>query len=128
MKLKIITILLLVFTTGAVYAQTLKGTVEEAGKNTRLDNVFIKDVNNNQLGNTDKDGNFEIKAETGHTLIFNSPGYENDTLYVIDITPKNIKLEVLTIALREVKIRATRTAFDPRKEYPEVYEKSKVYV
>lgn len=128
MKLKFITILLLVFTTGSVYAQTLKGTVEEAGKNTRLDNVFIKDINNNQLALTDKDGNFEINSETGHTLVFNSPGYVNDTLYVIDMSPKIIKLEVLTIALREVKISASRTPFDPRKEYPEVYEKSKVYI
>ena len=130
MKLKFITIVMLAFTTGLVYAQApLKGTVEEAGKNTRLSNVFIKDVNNNQLTLTDKNGNFEIKAETGHTLVFNSPGYANDTLYLIDMQPKKIKMEVLTIALREVKISARRgSSFNPRQEYPDVYQKSKVYV
>lgn len=129
MKLKIITIALLVFTTSFASAQdALKGTVEEAGKNTRLSNVFIKDVNNNQLTLTDKDGNFEIKSETGHTLILNAPGYVTDTLYVIDMQPKHIKLEVLTIALRQVNINAKRAAFNPRQEYPEIYEKSKVYV
>jgi hypothetical protein len=129
MKLKFITLILLVLSTAIARAQSpLIGTVKEAGKNTPLNNVFIKDMNNNQLALTDKDGNFEIKSETGHTLIFNAPGYVNDTLYVIDMQPKQIKLEVLTIALREVKIRATRGGFDPRKEYPQVYQKSKVYV
>jgi hypothetical protein len=130
MKLKIITIALLVCTTGFVYGQgTLKGTVEEAGKNTRLSNVFIKDVDNNQLTLTDKNGDFEITAEKGHTLIFNSPGYVTDTLFLIDMEPKKVKLEVLTIALREVKISARRGAsFNPQQEYPEVYQKSKVYV
>jgi len=130
MKLKIITVLTLVFTTGLTYAQTpLKGTVEEAGKATRLNNVFIKDINNNQLTLTDKNGEFEINSETGHTLVFTSPGYVNDTLYVIDMAPKKIKMEVMTIALREVKITARRGAvFNPQQEYPEVYQKSKVYV
>jgi len=130
MKLKFITIVMLVFTTGIVYAQSpLKGTVEEAGKATRLSNVFIKDVTNNQLSLTDKNGDFEINAETGHTLVFTSPGYVNDTLYVIDMAPKKIKMEVMTIALREVKISARRgVGFNPQQEYPDVYQKSKVYV
>lgn len=129
MKLKFITIISLVFATASAYAQSpLKGTVEEAGKATRLSNVFIRDVNNNQLTLTDKNGDFEIKAGTGHTLIFNSPGYVSDTLYVIDMAPKKIKMEVMTIALREVKIRGTRMGFNPRQEYPEIYQKSKVYV
>jgi hypothetical protein len=130
MKLKFITIVLLVFTTGFVYAQApLKGTVEEAGKSTRLSNVFIKDMNNNQLTLTDNNGNFEIKSETGHTLVFTSPGYVNDTLYVIDMQPKAVKLEIMSIALREVKISARRgNSFNPQQEYPDVYQKSKVYV
>jgi len=129
MKLKIITIAIILSATGLVNAQsTLKGSVEEAGKNTRLTNVFIKDVNNNALTLTDKDGNFEIRSATGHTLVFNSPGYVNDTLYVIDMQPKKIKLEQLTIALREVNINGRRADFNPQEEYPDVYQKSKVYV
>lgn len=129
MKLKIITIILLLFTSVFVKAQnTLKGTVEEAGKTIRLSNVFIRDINNNQLTLTDNNGNFEIRSATGHTIIFNSPGYVNDTLYVIDMQPKKIKLEQLTIALRQVNITAKRTGFNPQQEYPEVYQKSKVYV
>jgi hypothetical protein len=34
----------------------------------------------------------------------------------------------MSIALKQVNINDTRKAFDPRAEYPDVYEKSKVYV
>jgi hypothetical protein len=106
----------------------LKGTVYENGSNIRLNNVFIRDKNTKQLTLTDKDGDFRIKTEAGHLLIFDSPGYVSDTLYVVDLTPKKIMLVGKTIALREVSINATRQNFDPQKEYPEVFEKSKVYV
>jgi len=128
MKLKTITLALLVCITGMAKAQLLKGTVEETGSNIKLTNVFIKDANNNQLTLTDKSGNFAIRSAPGHLIIFNSPGYVNDTLYVVDMTPKKVKLQILSIALREVKISGTHTSFDPKAEYPEVYEKSKVYV
>jgi hypothetical protein len=129
MKLKIITVAILVFITGMANAQnTLKGTVEETGSNLKLSNVFIKDATNKQLTLTDKSGNFEIKSAPSHLLIFSSPGYLSDTLYVVDMTPKHIKMQIMNIALSEVKISGTRTNFDPKEEYPEVYQKSKVYV
>ena len=92
-----------------------------------LSDVFVRDVTNKQIALTDKSGRFEIKSETGHTLIFSSPSYVPDTLYVIDLTQKHIELKTKTISLREVNITAQRLAFDPHKEYPDVYEKSKLY-
>ena len=106
----------------------LKGTVSEDGTNKRLQDVFIRDVTNKQFTLTDKLGNFTIGTETGHVLIFECPGYNPDTLYLIDMSPKKILLGIKSIALREVSINANRAPFDPHKEYPEVYEKSKVYV
>ena len=129
MKLKIITVATLVFITGLANAQSvLKGIVEETGSNLKLSNVFIKDATNNQLTLTDKSGNFVIKSAPSHLLIFTSPGYISDTLYVVDMTPKHVKLQIMNISLREVRISGTRTTFDPKEEYPEVYQKSKVYV
>jgi hypothetical protein len=114
---------------GSVSAQgLLRGTVNESGSGNKLANVFIRDNNSKQLGLTDKDGNFSIKTETGHLLIFDSPGYVSDTLYLIDMSPKRIELLTKTISLREVKISSSRQAFDPHTEYPEVYQKSKLYV
>ncbi|HAL82816.1 MAG TPA: hypothetical protein DCO83_11735 [Mucilaginibacter sp.] len=117
------------FIAGSVSAQTLlKGTVYENMTTNKLQNVFIRDKNTKQLALTDKNGNFEIATGAGHLLIFDSPGYVSDTLYVIDLTNKKIMLQPITIALREVNISSTRIQFDPHKEYPEVYQKSKVYI
>jgi len=124
-------IVFLLLTTGIVNAQdVLKGSVHEVGSNDKMPDVFVRDVNNKQTATlTDKNGNFEIRTATGHTLIFDSPGYISDTLYVIDMKPKKVEMKSMSIALREVNINTTkREAFDPQKEYPEVYEKSKVYV
>lgn len=129
MHIRYFLVVLICFIAGSAAAQgPLKGTVYESGTNNKLSNVFIKDKNNKQLTLTDKQGNFQIKTETGHLLIFDSPGYISDTLYVVDLRPKKIELTAKTIALRQVNITASRQAFDPRKEYPEVYTKSKVYV
>lgn len=111
-----------------LHAQVLlKGTVYESGSGTKLPNVFVRDITNKQIALTDKSGKFEIKTETGHILIFSAPNYGADTLYVVDFTPVHVELKTLTISLRGVDITASRTAFDPHKEYPEVYTRSKVY-
>lgn len=112
----------------SLYAQIMiKGNVVESGSGAKLSDVFVKDVTNKQITLTDKAGKFEIKSETGHILVFSTPGYVNDTLYVVDLVPKHIELKTQTIALREVNITASRQAFDPHKEYPDVYTKAKVY-
>ena len=124
-------ILLLILASFSASAQEfliLKGAVYENGTNNKIPDVFIRDKNTKQLTLTDKQGNFQIKTEAGHTLIFDCPGYVSDTLYVVDMTQKKIMMQTQTIALREVNISSTRTTFDPHKEYPEIYEKSKVYV
>ena len=106
----------------------LKGTITEGKTTIKLSDVFVRDNANKQLTLSDKNGNFSIKTEVGHIIIFDSPGYVSDTLYVTDMNNKSISLETKSIALREVTINSNRPAFDPRKEYPDVYTKSKVYV
>ena len=129
MQVRYFLIVFICFIAGSVNAQTLlKGTVYENMTTNKLQNVFIRDKNTKQLALTDKNGNFQIATEAGHLLIFDSPSYVSDTLYVIDLTNKKIMLLPITIALREVNISSTRIQFDPHKEYPEVYQKSKVYI
>jgi len=61
MKLKLFAIALLSFATGAVNAQNLlKGSVRERGNNTKLINVFIRDINNNQMVLANNEGDFAI--------------------------------------------------------------------
>jgi len=92
-----------------------------------MGDVFVRDNQNRQMTITDSKGNFSIRTETGHTLIFSSPGYVSDTLYVTDFTNKKIELVAQTIALKQVNINAKRETFDAHKEYPEVYTRSKIY-
>jgi hypothetical protein len=129
MQKKYFLFFLLCLITGIVNAQGfLKGTVFESGTNNRMPDVFVRDNTSKQYTLTDKQGNFQIRTEAGHVLIFNSPGYVSDTLYVVDMVAKKIVLTTQTIALREVNINSKRDSFDPQKEYPDVYTKSKVYV
>lgn len=126
MKLQYIAAALMVLLFNTVRAQTLRGTVEEAGSHKKMTNVFVHDPTSKQFTITDNNGRFEISTEVGHTIIFDSPSYVSDTLYVTDMQERHIKMVVQPFALREVTIRASST-FDPRAEYPEVYERSKVY-
>lgn len=121
-----ITLILLVVSL-AHAQEALKGTVVESGTNAKLKDVFIRDNNSKQITLTDKNGDFSIKTTTGHVLIFTSPGYNPDTLYLVDLRPKRVTLTSVAIALGQVNVRSTRLAFDPHKEYPEVYQKSRVY-
>jgi len=102
--------------------------VMESGSNAKLENVFVRDANNKQATLTDKSGRFQINTEPGHKLVFSLPGYVTDTLYVIDLTQKRILMVTQPIALKGVNITATRSlSFDPHKEYPDVYEKARLY-
>lgn len=126
MKFSYILIILSCLIISAARAQTLKGSVVENGTNIKLSDVFVRDLNNKQIVLTDSKGNFQIKAEVGHTLVISTPGYTPDTLYLINLNSRRIQLQTQSIGLREVTIQSS-TAFNPRAEYPEVYERSKIY-
>ncbi|MCC8425767.1 carboxypeptidase-like regulatory domain-containing protein [Mucilaginibacter sp. UR6-11] len=121
-------IVLLLITCYANAQDILKGTVVEADTHEKLSNVFVHNTNNKQITLVDKNGRFEIRAATGHTLIFDSPGYLSDTLFLADMRPIRVELKQVGIVLKEVNINSRAATFNPRTEYPEVYTKSKVYV
>lgn len=123
----IIFLLLALFTVSAKAQQNvIRGQVTDAS-DAKLPSVLVKNTTNNQVTLTNDDGNFEIRGLIGHTLIISSPGYVSDTLYVADMKFKNVKMTPLGITLGAVNVRG-KQGFDPRTEYPQVYQKSKVYV
>jgi hypothetical protein len=128
MKLTYLAFILFLFSFKSLQAQSIKGTVSEAGGSDKIENVFVRDMNSKEVALTDKKGNFEIKTAIGHTLILYSPGYVTDTLYVVDMEPKQIRLLIQGISLKQVNITSSRLAFNPREEYADVYTKSRVYV
>lgn len=116
---------LIICISGSLKAQTLlRGTVYEGKSSRKLSNVFVRDVSSKEIALTDNSGNFSIRTVVNHTLVFSSPGYVSDTLFLVDLQPKRIELTILGLTLREVNITSSR-AFNPREEYPQVYEKSK---
>jgi len=128
MKTKFLILIAPFFIAANLQAQNiLKGNVGEGGSNDKIPGVFIKDINAKAIALTDKKGNFEIATQTGHILVFSSPGYVSDTLYITDMQFKQVKLSAQGIVLRSVNVSSSREAFNPRTEYASVYEKSKVY-
>ncbi|MEO6524814.1 MAG: carboxypeptidase-like regulatory domain-containing protein [Mucilaginibacter sp.] len=126
MKLRsIITLAALFVIALSAKGQVLSGTVTEAGKNTRLENVFIRDIGSKQVALTDKSGEFDIRTSLNHTLIFSLPGYVSDTLFVVDLKTKHIELKQAGISLQAVNIADSKAVFNPEAEYPEIYRKSK---
>jgi hypothetical protein len=128
MKPKLCLLVIILLFCNAVRAQVLvKGTVVDAGNGSKLSDVFVKDITNKQITLTDKSGKFAIPSETGHILIFSVPGYTSDTVYVVNLNPMRVEMSTITLSIREVNITAQRLNFDPHKEYPDVYTKSKLY-
>lgn len=126
MKLRsILTIAVLFFIVLSSKAQVLSGTVTETGKNTRLENVFIRDLGSKQVALTNKAGEFDIRTLLNHTLIFSLPGYVSDTLFVVDFKIKHIELQQAGISLQAVNVSDSKAVFNPEEEYPEVYRNSK---
>jgi hypothetical protein len=92
MKIRFLILIPLLFVMNPLRAQILKGTVGEAGSSDRIPGVFIRDINTTEVAITDKKGNFEMKTDSGHVLVFYSPGYVPDTLFLIDMKPKHVRL------------------------------------
>ncbi|UEG54242.1 carboxypeptidase-like regulatory domain-containing protein [Mucilaginibacter daejeonensis] len=128
MKLKNIIMICLLAIGFSANAQqgTIRGQVVESGTNNKMFEVFVRNTNNNQVSLSDENGNFQIRGSVGNTLILSSAGYVSDTLYVTDLNVKTITMTQMGIALRAVNVKGER--FNPRTEYPQVYQKSKVYV
>jgi hypothetical protein len=128
MKLKLVlTLISCIISWHVCNAQSiLSGTIYDAASKLPLSAVLIRS-NKKQAVIADRSGNFKIQASENDLLIFTLAGYQPDTLYLIDLTPKKVELTSTTHLLNEVKISANSTeeTFNPRKEYPEVYEKSK---
>ena len=118
---------MILFALPAIAQPLLEGGVREKATGKKLSDVFVRNTNNKEVTLTDKNGRFKIRAVSGQQLIFSSAGYISDTLYLVNDQPKFIELLAMPTTLSDVNIRSTRVAFDPHAEYPDVYEKAKIY-
>lgn len=85
--------------------QTITGLVYDLDNKTfPLQDVSVKNLNNNQSTKTRAGGQFSLPAKSGDVLAFSFTGYHTDTLFLIDLSPKVIYLPVNATDLKEVKV------------------------
>ena len=104
--LKNLLLLLVVIVPFKLMAQnSVSGTVYDFDNRTfPLQNVKVKNLNNNQVVLTKAAGQFTLSARVGDLIEFSSMGYHTDTLFLINLDPKIIFLPGNSTTLREVEI------------------------
>lgn len=105
--------LLGVFPMGAI-AQTITGKVTDKTDHGLIENVIIRNKNNNDIVYSNVKGAFQIKATKGDTILFFSQGYQpySTTVKGENATkPLIIEMERKATTLHEVKIRPDWTPY-----------------
>lgn len=105
-------ILLLFFLVAPVtlFAQTvLTGNIfENENRSAVIQGASIKNLSSNSISLSDKDGHFVIAAKVGDLISFAMGGYQTDTVYLINLFPKNIYLRVQVNTLNTVNVSAVK--------------------
>ncbi|GEM_PF-2064062 len=103
MKTILSSLLLSLIIVVSVQAKTIQGIVTDKNNGIYLSGVMIK-KGNAHLGNSDKNGKYSVKAETGDILEFFYVGYVSKKVTVGKETTINIALEQDNKALDEVVV------------------------
>jgi len=105
MSKKILLLLLCLLPVCLFAQQAITGVVYDLDNKTLpLQDVNVKNLNNNQSTKTRAGGQFSLPARSGDLLAFSFAGYHTDTLFLIDLSPKVIYLPVNATDLKEVKV------------------------
>ncbi len=81
---------------------------DNENRSTILQGVTIKNLSNKAFVLTDKDGHFAISAKVGDLVSFGMAGYETDTVYLINLFPRNVYLRVQVNTLNTVNVTAAK--------------------
>ncbi len=73
-----------------------------------LQDVSVKNLNNNQTTKTKAAGQFNLPAKPGDLIVLSFTGYHTDTLFLVDLAPKTIYLPINSTSLNEVKVVGAR--------------------
>jgi len=106
-KLSLLALLLLPF---LVKAQTfMTGNVfDNEQRSTALQGVAVRNLTTKAVVVTDKDGHYAIPAKTGDLLTYALVGYQTDTIYLVNLFPKNTYLRMSVNNLNPVNITTTK--------------------
>ncbi len=75
-----------------------------------IQGVSVRNLNSKALVFTDKDGHFAISAKTGDLISYGMVGYEVDTVYLVNLFPKNVYLRAAINNLKPVNIINTKVS------------------
>ena len=75
-----------------------------------IEGATIKNLTSKSVVLTNKDGHFAIPANKGDLISYGMVGYELDTIYLINLFPKNIYLRVAINSLDAVNITTTKVS------------------
>lgn len=98
--------LLIILAPFKIMAQSnVSGTIYDYDNKTfPLQGVKVRNLSSNQITLTKAAGQFSVTARVGDLLEFSSIGYHTDTLFLINLEPKNIFLPSNSTNLKEVQI------------------------
>lgn len=95
------------------YAQNtfMTGNVfDNENRSNKLQGVSVRNLNSKAVVFTDKDGHFAIPAKNGDLLAYALMGYQTDTIYLVNLFPKNVYLRADVNSLNPVNITATKVS------------------
>lgn len=108
---KIVLLFLLTFPTVAWAQGVLTGNVfDNTNRSSALEGAAVKNLSNKSIAVTDKDGHFAIPAKIGDLVSFGMAGYRTDTVYLINLFPKNVYLWATINSLNTVNITTSKVS------------------
>lgn len=106
---KLIWLLLLVLPTTLFAQSALTGNIfDNDNRSTLLQGVTVKNLSNKGFVLTDKDGHFAISAKVGDLISFGMAGYETDTVYLINLFPRNVYLRIQVNTLNTINVTTAK--------------------
>ena len=73
-----------------------------------IEGATIKNLTTKAVALSNKDGHFVIPAKVGDLVSFSFASYETDTVYLINLFPKNVYLRVQVNTLNTVNVTTTK--------------------
>lgn len=109
-KLYLLVLLLLPFFALAQNTYMTGNVFDNDQRTTALQGVSVRNLTTKALVVTDKDGHYAIPAKNGDLISYGLIGYQTDTVYLVNLFPKNIYLRAVVNTLNPVNITTAKVS------------------
>lgn len=109
MKKKVFLLFILLIPIVVSAQSVLTGNIfDYANRAVSLEGATVRNLTTKTVSLSDKDGHFVIGAKIGDLVSFGMVGYQIDTVYLINVFPKNVYLRALVNNLNTVNITGAK--------------------